>query len=172
MRGNNLWGVMALLGGIGLLAGTLAAQPAQPPKPAPPTAKDSLAEGIARTTKLKEDDVQKVLDALGPAVLAKIASGEDVTFPGMGTIRIVRIPEHKDMNKEGRPIVVPAVNTVEFLPTTEIKDAANAKGVAPAETVPKQEFNVFPNQTKTPGQYVPPTRNQGQRVRPGGGGGQ
>jgi nucleoid DNA-binding protein len=120
-----------------------------------------LDKSIATETKLEVDDVNKVLKQLGPAISAKLARGERVEIPGLGTFRVVRVGEHRDMI-DGRPGVVAASNYVEFLPVQDIVAAANAPGAVPAETVPAFQYNVLPNQT--PGQKFPGVRTPSTRV--------
>jgi hypothetical protein len=74
---------------------------------------------------------------------------------------VVRIAEHRDM-VTGRPVVVPARNTVEFLGGGELTDAANGPGAQPAEVVPPFQYNTIPGQT--PGQKVGPVRTPGTRT--------
>jgi nucleoid DNA-binding protein len=110
---------------------------------------------------MEVDDVDDVLKLLGPAISAKLARGERVEIPGLGTFRVVRVGEHRDMI-DGRPGVVPAHNYVEFLPVQDIVNAANAPGAVPAETVPAFQYNVLPGQT--PGQRFPGVRTPSTRV--------
>jgi nucleoid DNA-binding protein len=114
---------------------------------------DTLAGRIAAGTKLKEEDVTKVIAALGPIVRDKLRNGERVELPGLGVFRVVRIPEHKDLI-DGRPGTIAATNYVEFLPVSELVDAANSADATPAVTVPPFEFHPLPDQTKS--EKVPP----------------
>lgn len=125
-------------------------------------AKETMNERLARLSELEEGQVEKLLTLLGPAVQDELKSGKEVSFPGLGTFRVVRIPEHKDL-QNGRPIVVPAVNTVEFLPTDGLKSAANGPDAAPAATVPQYEQPVLPGQT--PGQKTGRVRTPPTRIR-------
>jgi hypothetical protein len=81
----------------------------------------------------------------------------------LGTFRVVRVAEHKDLANGGRPIVVPAFNTVEFVGSIEVAEGVNAEGVAPAETVPA--FQYIPNPYHTPPQKMERTHTPSQRVR-------
>jgi nucleoid DNA-binding protein len=169
-------------------AGLVLAQSGQEPQPrvepqpkpqqpqAPPPAADKVirlglgTRGLPRTvkgriaaaTKLQETDVAKMLDALGPAVRDLLGQGETVEIPNLGTFRVVRIPEHKDM-VDGRPATIPGSNYVEFLASGRFADAANLPGVQPAETVPPFEYNPLPDQTK--GLRTPNTRQPTTRTR-------
>jgi nucleoid DNA-binding protein len=141
---------------FGAVAATLGAflivAPAQSQKP---PVKVPLAQAIAKKTKVDEADVIKVLEALGPAIREKLSSGDTIELPGLGTMRVVRIPEHKDMVK-GRPTTIEAVNSVEFVPVGELVDASNSPTAVPAVTVPQFEYNPLPGQT--PGQKSPGVR--------------
>src|SRR5262249_17811004 len=113
-------------------------------------------------TKLAEKDVDKVYQAVGPAVRDQLQRGKTVSLPGLGTFRVVRVAEHKDITAGGRPITVPAFNTVEFVGTLEVSNGVNGEGVAPAETVPA--FQYFPRPNATPGQKTGRTHTPSQRV--------
>jgi len=117
---------------------------------------------VATAAKLREEDVAKVLSALGPAIREQLARGEVVELPGLGVFRIVRVPEHKDL-VNGRPATIPAANTVEFLPSGDAIDAANAADAVPADTVPAYQFNPLPIQTK--GLRTPEDRMRNVRTR-------
>ena len=94
----------------------------------------------------------------------QLAKGNTVNLPGLGTMRVVRVAEHKDMKAgTGRVLRVPAKNVVEFLSNEGLGEAANSPTAVPAETVPAFERNTLPDQTK--GQKVGPTRNEGVRTK-------
>ena len=135
---------------------TSLAQPPRPPERLPLTA------AVAKKSKLPEDDVKAMLEALGPIVREKLANGETVELPGLGTIRVVRVPEHKDL-VQGRPATISAVNNVEFLPVGKIVQAANAPGAVPAVTVPAFEYDPLPGQTRS--QRAPYVRMPNDRIR-------
>jgi nucleoid DNA-binding protein len=149
---------------VGLLTGVLAlllalTAPAQPPTKPP---EETMNQRLARVTKLTEEDVAKFLQELGPIVLDELKHGRQVNFAGLGMFRVVRVPEHRDL-QGGRPVTVPAVNTIEFVPVGQINEAVNTPTAVPAETVPEYRFNPLPQQT--PGQRVPLIRNPGVRTR-------
>jgi nucleoid DNA-binding protein len=145
-----LAGFLATLGVVGGVATTLAQ-----PQPLRPVERLSLKAAVAKKTKLDEDDVAKVLEALGPIIRDKLANGETIDLPNFGTVRVVRIPEHKDMVK-GRPATIAAINNVELVPSDDLVAASNSPNAVPAVTVPIFEFNPLPDQTK--GQRIPGTR--------------
>jgi nucleoid DNA-binding protein len=147
----------ALVAALGLsFTVTSSAQPPRPPERLP------LKAALAKKTKLSEEDVTKLLEALGPIVREQLANGETVELPGLGTIRVVRVPEHKDL-VQGRPATITAVNNVEFLPVGEIVQAANAPGAVPAVTVPAFEYDPLPGQTRS--QRAPYVRMPNDRIR-------
>ena len=68
---------------------------------------DPLPRDLAKQAEVGEADVAKVLTALGPAVARQLAAGREVAVPGLGTFRVVRIPENKDL-VGGRPGTIPS----------------------------------------------------------------
>jgi nucleoid DNA-binding protein len=123
---------------------------------------ETLNQRIARTSKLPEENVERLFKALGPAIREELKRGKEVSLPGLGTFRVVRIAEHRDL-RDGRPVVIPATNTVEFLPEGTLDVAANSETAKPAETVPSFRYIVVPGQTpgqKTSGTRAPPTRTK------------
>ncbi len=158
MRKAHRWGLAALVGTLGLVMAATAQQVGQGPvrRPADKKQPATFQGRMLAATKLPEQDLQKFLTALGPAVSASISAGQSVNIPGLGTFRVVRIPEHRDMVSGGRPIVVDGTNYVEFLPAGNLTSAANAPGAAPAVTVP--QFQYVPLPGRDPGMRVPGTR--------------
>jgi len=159
MRRGNWLALGTLLGGLSL--GLLFTAPAHSQKA--PKKEETLIQRLARKAKLSEDNAQRFMDQLGPALSDELKNGKTVIVAGLGTFRVVRIAEHKDMQiGTGRPLTVPAINTVEFLAEASLKEAANSDKAQPAETVQPFQYNPLPNQT--PGQKVgrthtPSTRN-------------
>jgi nucleoid DNA-binding protein len=162
MRKLNKWAVVGVLGAaVGVLA---FASPALSEKL---TAKDkqkaaTITGRISLQTKVPEEDVAKVIEALGPAVREHLAKGEVIELPGLGAFRVVRIPDHRDL-VGGRPVVVPGVNSVEFVPTGALVDAANAAKAVPQEIVPPFQYNPLPDQTKSlraPDERMPNVRTR------------
>jgi nucleoid DNA-binding protein len=160
MRTARWLALAALLGMVGLVAGQ---QPATKTKKAQEKKDESIPQRIARDTKLTEKDAEKFFNALGPAIRDQLQRGKSVTVPGLGTFRVVRVAEHKDLAAGGRPIVVPAFNTVEFVGSIEVAEGVNAEGVTPAETVPG--FQYIPNPYPTPPQKTGRTYTPSQRVK-------
>lgn len=160
MRKAHWGGVAALIGALGLLlagSGSVHSQRLGQTTVRPATLKGK----IVAATKLSEEDVGKVLDALGPAVRDLLGAGQQVDLPNMGTFRVVRIPEHRDM-VNGRPATIAAANYVEFVSSARFAESANLPGVKPAETVPPFEYNPLPDQIKglkTGSSRIPGTRN-------------
>jgi nucleoid DNA-binding protein len=156
MRKSQWIALVALVGTLALILG--AAEPAQSQRPA--EAPQTLKSRLVTATKMPEADVQKMLTALGQAIRDQLRTGAQVELPGLGTFRVVRIPEHRDL-VAGRPATIPASNYVEFLPTGDLVGAANGPGATPAETVPPFEYIVNPNHA--PSQRTGTTRQPGTR---------
>jgi nucleoid DNA-binding protein len=154
---------LALAAAAGLFGAFLPSD--APGQPAPkPRSDETMTQRVARESKLSEEQITRVLNALGPAIRAELTKGNTVNLPGLGAFRVVRVAEHKDMEAgTGRVFNVPARNTVEFLATDGLSEAANSASTVPAETVPAFEYNPLPNQTK--GQKVPQTKTEGIRTR-------
>jgi nucleoid DNA-binding protein len=148
MRGKRwlMAGVAAAFLGLGFAGGLVYSQrlPAK-------TWEQRVADGA----RVKEEVVINVLKALGPVVREEIKKGNQIVLPGLGALRVVRVAEHRDL-RNGRPVTVPAFNTVEFIPTGDLAGEANGEGVRPAETVPEFRYIPLPNQT--PSLKVPRTR--------------
>jgi nucleoid DNA-binding protein len=159
MRTARWLALAVLLGAMGLVTGQSTTKSAKPRD----TNNETIPQRIARDTNLNVKDADKFFQAIGPAIREQLQRGKTVTVPGLGTFRVVRVAEHKDMAAGGRPIVVPAFNTVEFVGTIEVNDGVNAENVTPAETVPAFQYNPIPGQT--PGQKQGRTSTPSQRVR-------
>ena len=156
-------GLATLLGAFLVLVWTVPVH-SQRPQPGPqgqPGKDEPITTQLAKKAKLTEQQAQAFYNALGPILRSELSRGKTIELPGMGTFRVVRIAEHRDM-AGGRPIVVPARNTVEFLGGGELLDAANGASAAPAEVVPPFQYNTIPGQV--PGQRVPTIRNPGTRT--------
>jgi nucleoid DNA-binding protein len=158
MRKAHWWGLGALVGTLGLVVGAAAQQNQRPADNRQPA---TFQARMLATTKLPEKDLQKFLSALGPAVSASLAAGQTVSIPGLGTFRVVNIPEHRDMAAGGRPVIVGASNYVEFLPAGGMVGAANAPGATPAVTVPPFQYVPLPD--RVPGMRVPGIRTPNTR---------
>ena len=143
------------------------AMPAEPTVKTVPTPKErqietTLTGRVARSSRVSEEDVKKVLDAIGPIMRDELSRGQSVTIQGLGTFRIVSLPEYRDL-RDGKPVTSPARNTVEFLPSEGTLNAANSENVTPAVVVPAFEYNALPGQI--PGQKMGRTRMPDVRVR-------
>jgi DNA-binding protein HU-beta len=156
-----LLALAAMTGLLGVFVPLEAPGQQQAPKPRPD---ETMGQRVARESKLTEDQVAKVLNALGPAMRDELKKGNTISLPGLGTFRVVRVAAHKDIEAgTGRVLTIPARNTVEFLASEGLGEAANSATAIPAETVPAFEQPTLPNQTK--GQKVPPTRTEGMRTK-------
>jgi nucleoid DNA-binding protein len=157
MRKQHRWTLGGFVGAVAV-AGVLAV----PARSAKPPAEETFNQRLAKAAKLSEDQAGRLFAALGPIVREELGRGRTVSIPGLGTFRVVRVEQHRDL-RDGRPVVVPATNTVEFLSEGALLDSANAPGAQPAETVPPFQYVVLPGQT--PGQKVGPVRTPSQRTR-------
>lgn len=122
----------------------------------------SLEGRVAGISKVSEEDVGKVLKALGPAVIERLANGGTVEIPNLGVFRVVRIEEHKDL-VNGRPATIPAKNYVEYVPAGGLNEAANSDKAVPAASVPPFEYVLIGNEvprTRTENTRVPGTRTR------------
>jgi nucleoid DNA-binding protein len=147
----------SLLGAAALTLGVCSKVQSQLPPP-----EETMTQRIARLGKVTDEEADRVLNVVGAAIQDELRRGREVTLTGLGTFRIVQIGEHKDLY-QGRPITIPAVNAVEFIPSGGLSTVANSVGVKPAETVPPFQYTPLPNQT--PGQKAPPRRAPNIRVR-------
>lgn len=126
---------------------------------------ETLIQRLARRAQVSEEEATRLFNALGPAFREELARGRQVNVPGLGSFRVVRIPEHRDLvtGIYSQPVVVPAHNYVEFLASGEIVGAANSPNAQPADVVPPFRYDPLPNQT--PGQKVGRTRQPTTRLR-------
>lgn len=146
MRKGHWLALGILLGAIVLTLVTTS--PAQSQRIAP--REEGLAPRIAKQAGLTEEQANKFLQAIGPAVRAELAAGKTVNIPNLGTLRVVRVPAHRDMIVGGReggtPIVVAGNNTVEFLAAGDLAAAANSVNAVPADVVPPFQYITIPGQ--------------------------
>jgi nucleoid DNA-binding protein len=160
------WAVTAgvvLLGAAGLVSAQIQPNPPKAVKQPYLGRYVPLAQRVAAKAKLPEKTVREVLDILGSEVLAEVQRGGTETLPKLGTLRIVRIDEHKDLERRtGRVVTVAARNHLEFEAEVEVDSAANGHYVRPAEIVPSGESNPLPGQT--PSQRVGRTRTPSVRT--------
>ncbi len=122
----------------------------------------SLTQRLALASKLSEENADRFFQALGPVVREELRRGKEVSIPGLGQFRVVRVQEHRDL-QNGRPVIIPASNQVEFLAEGSMADAVNTPGVPAADTV--VPFHYIPLPGQTPGQKIgnlktPPTRTK------------
>lgn len=157
MRTRNCLALGMLLGALALVLATGPAARSQKPAEEP-----GVPQKLAKATKLTDEQASKFYNALGAILSDEIRRGKTVALPGLGTFRVVRIPAHRDL-VDGRPVVIPGRNTIEFLGSLELVDAANSEGAVPSEVVPPFEYVPIPGQT--PGQKTGPVRTSGIRTR-------
>jgi nucleoid DNA-binding protein len=161
MRKTSWLALVGIIGTIGIglgLTGTARSQ--LPAAPGP----DTFPKELAKATKFEDETVDALLKALGPAVRQQIVAGRQVSVTGLGTFRVVRLSESRNL-EDGRVVVQPARNVIEFLPDAAIEQAANAPGTVPVVEVPAFQYNTLPGQT--PRQRVPSGsgRSPSTRVR-------
>jgi nucleoid DNA-binding protein len=133
----------------------ITAEPVVKPGATPKRA-ETFAGKIAKASGVSEEDVNKVLRALPGVVKDEIRQGKNVSISGLGSFRIVKLPEYRDL-KDGKPVIIPPHNSVEFQPAGDLADAASAEGAVPAATIPAFEYNALPGQT-------PGVRSDGMRM--------
>jgi nucleoid DNA-binding protein len=152
------WALAGLVGMLALVVAVTAdAQVVTGGKP-PPT----LKAAVVKSSKQKDEVVDTVFKALGPAFRAQLQAGRAVEIPGVGVFRVVRVSEYKDL-EGGRPVIVPARSYVEYVPAADVTAAANAPGTVPAKNVQGYEFRVNPNAAS--GLKTENGRNPGIRTR-------
>lgn len=91
--------------------------------------KFELVQAIAKETGLKQDDVNKVIDAMQPIVVeAVIENGEEVNLPELGKFKPMIRQAHTGRNPlTGDSLEIPESHTVAFKPTTKIKKVIQPK---------------------------------------------
>jgi nucleoid DNA-binding protein len=159
MRKARWLALAVLLVTMGLVAGQSTTKTARPKE----KKEETIPQRIAKETKLTDEQAEKFYNAIGGAIREQLQRGKSVSVPGLGNFRVVRVAEHKDMAAGGRPVTIPAFNTVEFVGSVEVGDGVNAEGVVPSETVPPFQYIPLPGQT--PGQKTGRTHTPSQRVR-------
>jgi nucleoid DNA-binding protein len=147
---------------MGLILTATGPAHSQRPPAAKPAEDEDLPARLMRTTKVSEADVVKILNALGPAIRDELSRGKTVSLPGLGSFRVVQVGEHRDL-RNGKPVLVPATNTIEFLATGEATASANGVLAQPAEVVPGFRYITIPGQA--PGIKTPGLKTPSQRVR-------
>jgi nucleoid DNA-binding protein len=138
----------AVAAGLGLLLGAAGVVYSQHTTDPMPEADSQLAKAVAARAKLPVKTVEAVLAALAPEILLQIKQGGIVNLPKIGKIRVVRVGEHKDMERgTGRVFTVAARNYVTLDAESEVDKAVNVAGVQPNEVVVQFQYNVMPGQT-------------------------
>jgi nucleoid DNA-binding protein len=156
MRTRNWLALGSLLGALGLVLALTSTAVSQKPGEEP-----TITQKLAKAARLTDQQAEKFYSALGPILSAEIRKGKVVNVPGLGSFRVVRIAAHRDL-QNGRPVAVPARNSVEFIGGEALMEAANGPDAIAADEVPGFEFIPLPGQT--PGQKVGPNRMPGTRT--------
>jgi nucleoid DNA-binding protein len=123
---------------------------------------ETFVQRVARYADIKERDADKCINALGKALMEDLRQGKTDGLPGLGSFRIVRVGESKDL-VNGRPVAIPAYNVIEFSPEEGVSDVANGDNVEAAKFVPAFQYNIIPGQT--PGQKMGSSRMPNSRIR-------
>ncbi len=123
---------------------------------------ETFVQRVARYAEIKDKDAERCIGAIGKALVEDLKRGKTDALPGLGSFRIVRVGESKDL-ANGRPVTVPAYNVVEFSPEDGVSDAANGDNVEAARFVPAFRYNILPGQT--PGQKMPSSRMPSSRIQ-------
>ena len=153
---------MLLLAGMAsyIAMGPVVAQIIQQPKPIPKN--ETFVQRVARYSDIKDKEAERCIQSIGRALFEDLKQGKTDAIPGLGSFRIVRVAESKDL-VNGRPAQVPAYNVVEFSPEDSITDAANDANVEAARIVPAFQYFILPGQT--PGQKMGSSRMPNSRMR-------
>jgi nucleoid DNA-binding protein len=133
---------------------------AQQPRPIPKN--ETFVQRVARYSDIKDREAERCIQMIGKALMEDLRRGRTEAIPGLGSFRIVRVGESKDL-VNGRPATIPAYNVVEFSPEEGVADAANGESVDAAVFVPAFHYNILPGQT--PGQKMPSSRMPNSRMR-------
>lgn len=139
------------------------------------SAADGLAKKLAATTKLDQKDVLKVLAALGPALTESMSAGQTVQIPGLGSFRLIRVPERRSL-VDGQAVVIPTRNVVEFVSDGSVAQATNAQGVTTAGSIPNSQTYILPTapfeplpsrtpESRAPDTRAPSSRSPSSRIR-------
>jgi nucleoid DNA-binding protein len=123
---------------------------------------ETFVQRVARYAEIKEKDADRCINVLGKALLEDLKQGKTDALPGLGSFRIVRVGDSKDL-VNGRPATIPAYNVIEFSPEDGVSEAANAENVEAARFVPAFQYNILPGQT--PGQKMGSSRMPNSRIR-------
>lgn len=149
------WALAVLVGSLALavVASAQVAATKKPPR--------SFNADLAAEAKVKEEVIERVIKAIGPVVRAQLRAGRQVDIPGVGSLQIIQIGEHREL-VDGRPGTIAARNIVEFVGTPETEAAANAPGVVPARVIEGYEFRINPR--SNPGIRTDTVRTPDMRV--------
>jgi nucleoid DNA-binding protein len=131
-------------------------------KPPVNSRNETFVQRVARYSDIKENDAERCIQSIGKALFEDLKQGKTDAIPGLGSFRIVRVGQSKDLFN-GRPGNVPAYNVIEFSPEDAIADAANDDGVEAARFVPAFQYYILPGQT--PGQKMGSSRMPNSRMR-------
>jgi nucleoid DNA-binding protein len=137
-------------------------QPASAQQAKPIPKNETFVQRLARYSDVKEKDAERCIQNIGKALMEDLRQGRTDTIPGLGSFRIVRVAESKDL-VNGRPATIPAYNVVEFSPEEGIAETANGENIEASVYVPSFKYILLPGQT--PGQRIPSSRMPSSRMR-------
>ena len=82
---------------------------------------ENIHVGLGKGTKAAAGEY---LDAVIRTITGTLASGEQVSLPGLGTFKAVDRPERKGRNPQtGEEIRIPATKVVKFTPSKALREA-------------------------------------------------
>jgi len=162
MRAKRGWHYKAVVSGAAVFLGLAGAVHSQIPAPKGQPA-NCLLPSAGTKSQVAEADVLRVLDALGPVMLEEIRQGNQEKLQKVGIFKIVRIAEHKDIERgTGRPMTC-LPRTTWFLIGRRNGNRRRCGGRAPGGIRAQFEYNTLPGQTpaqKTGRTKVPPVRSK------------
>ncbi|MDK2125291.1 HU family DNA-binding protein [Parachitinimonas caeni] len=90
--------------------------------------KKELIDTLAERTSHTKDSVETLIDALGEAVQAALAQGNEVVLPGVGKLTVKERAAKAGRNpKTGEAITIAARKVPAFSAAKALKDAVDAK---------------------------------------------
>lgn len=86
--------------------------------------KRDLVKLIAEEVEMTQKDVEVVIDAFLETSTSALVNGVDVNLSGFGKFVVTERAERKGRNPQtGEEMIIPAVNTVKFKPSSSLKEA-------------------------------------------------
>lgn len=89
--------------------------------------KGNLITTFAAATEVKPKEAQATIEALMAVFKTTLQSGEEVTLPGIGKLKVAVRPARTGRNpKTGESIAIPAKRVVKFTPASEFNEGFKA----------------------------------------------